>query len=583
MTLEGWRDVTRTTLRVCSSSHLLPGNVAWARLETQWALVFGDFADWPSALMTAPDDPILWILTLDDVLTPESMEGLDGGALDDALARLMAPLEARLVASTQSTVVAWTAWRPQSVIASAKRPTAWTHAMRRLETLLYGLAVQRPALHLVDLDAALAGDGLATAFDSRNVYAAGCRFSRNGLVRVVEAVQRVLQRIAQAPKKVLVLDCDGVLWGDVVGEVGVGRIGLGGDGLGRAHKDIQRAARRLARTGTLLALASKNTAADVWEVFDRHPDMVLTRDDIAAWRINWTEKAANLVEMANDLDLGLESFVFLDDNPFEREKMRLALPQVTTLEFPADVAAWPGLIDGLDLFARFDATAEDAAKAQQYRSRAAFADARRGAADETNFLAGLAMQAKSVPLDATSLARAEQLAAKTNQYNLRNARHTMAELEALAASPTTVAFVTRLEDRFGDHGAVGLTIARVAGDSAFLDSFLMSCRVLGRNLDAWMLGRLVTLLRERGVRWLFAEFRASGRNAVAGAFLAAHGFVRWTGADGDPRRQTIADLTVIEGELYLADLDTLVIPHLDLFHGPEPKPQADRALAAAVS
>jgi FkbH-like protein len=559
----------------------LPGNAAWARLETQWALVFGDFADWPNAMMTASADALLWILTLEDVLTPESLEGLDEGALDDVLARLVAPLEARLTASTQPTVVAWTAWRPQSVVASVRRPSPWRQAVRRLEARLYGLAAQRPALHLIDLDAALAVDGLATAFDARNVYAAGCRFSRKGLTRAVEAVEPVLQRIAAPAKKVLVLDCDGVLWGDVIGEVGVGRILLGGDGVGRAHRDVQRAARRLGRTGTLLALASKNTAADVWEVFDRHPDMVLTRDDIAAWRIDWTEKAANLVEMAKDLDLGLESFVFLDDNPFEREKMRLALPQVTTLEFPADVTAWPALIDGSDLFARFDATPEDGAKAQQYRSRAAFADARRGAADEASFLAGLEMQAVSSPLDATTLARAEQLAAKTNQFNLRTQRHTAAELEGLAASPTTVAFLTRLKDRFGDHGAVGLTIARVAGDTAFLDSFLMSCRVLGRHLDSWMLGRLVALLRDRRVRWLVAEFRDSGRNAVAGDVLAAHGFARWVGLDSDPRRQAVAELSTIEGELYLADLDTLIIPHLDLFHAP--KTQPTRALAAAVS
>jgi FkbH-like protein len=562
----------------------LPGAPAWARLEPQWALVFGDFADWPTALRTASADPLLWILTLEDVSAPESLEGLDAGALDDALATLMAPLEARLAASTQPTVVAWTAWRPQSAIASARRPSSWSRATRRLETALYGLAAQRAALHLVDLDAALAIDGLAAAFDSRNFYAASCRFSRKGLARVVAAVEPVLQRIVAAPKKVLVLDCDGVLWGDVVGEVGVGRIVLGGDGLGRAHKDIQRAARRLGQTGTLLALASKNTAADVWEAFDRHPDMVLTRDDIAAWRIDWSEKAANLVEMAKDLDLGLESFVFLDDNPFEREKMRLALPQVTTLEPLADVTTWPALIDGLDDFARFDATAEDAAKAQQYRNRAAFADAQRSAGDETSFLAGLAMEASSSPLDATTLARAEQLAAKTNQYNLRGARHTAAELDALAASPTTVAFLTRLRDRFGDHGAVGLTIARVAGDTAFLDSFLMSCRVLGRHLDAWMLGRLAARLQGCGVRWLFAEFRDSGRNAVAADFLAAHGFVPWRGHDGDPRRCAMASLSAIEGELYLADLDTLVIPHQDLFHAPETQPQSEppRALAAAV-
>jgi len=573
--------LTRITLRVCGASHLLPGAAAWARLEPRWALVFGDFADWPSAMMTAPADALLWVLTLEDVLTPESLQGLDEGALDDALAQLMAPLEARLSASTQPTVVAWTAWRPQSAIASARRLSSWSQAARRLETLLYRLAAQRPALLLIDLDAALAGDGLATAFDTRNLYAAGCRFSRKGLGRMVEAIDGVLQRITQAPKKVLVLDCDGVLWGDVVGEVGVGRIVLGGDGLGRAHRDVQRAAQRLGRAGTLLALASKNTAADVWEVFDRHPDMVLTRDDIVAWRIDWAEKAANLVDMAKDLDLGLESFVFLDDNPFEREKMRRALPEVTTLEVPADVTAWPSLIDGLNLFARFDATPEDAAKAQQYRNRAAFANARRGAADESSFLAGLDMRAVSVPLDATTLARAEQLAAKTNQFNLRTERHSAAELEAMAGSPAIVAFLTRLTDRFGDHGAVGLTIARIADDTAFLDTFLMSCRVLGRHLDAWMLQRLAVLLRDRGVQWLFAEFRDSGRNAVAANVLTAHGFARWSGPDGDRRRRAVADLSAIDGDLYVVDLEMLVVPHLDLFHAPAPQPT--RSLTAAVS
>jgi FkbH-like protein len=577
--------LTSTTLRVCGASHLLPGNVAWTRLEPRWAVAFGAFADWADALLTAPADALLWVLTLRDLLAPESLEGLDDGALDEALGRLLAPLDARLAASTQPTLVAWTAWRSESAISSARRPSSWRRAARRLEALLHGLAAERPALYLIDLDAALAGEGLATTFDARNLYAAGCRFSRKGLGRMVEAVDSVLQRIAAPAKKVLVLDCDGVLWGDVVGEVGVGGIVLGGDGLGRAHRDIQRVAKRLAQSGALLALASKNAAADVWEVFDRHPDMVLTRDDIAAWRIDWTEKAANLAEMAKDLNLGLESFVFLDDNPFERDKMRLALPQVTTLEVPPDVSAWPDLIDGLDLFARFDATPEDAAKAQQYRSRAAFADARRGATDETQFLAGLEMQATAAALDATTLGRAEQLAAKTNQYNLRTQRHTAAELSALAASPKTVAFLTRLKDRFGDHGAVGLTVAQIADDCAFLDSFLMSCRVLGRRLDAWMLHQLVVRLKDRGVRWLIAEFRDSGRNAVAADFLAAHGFIRWDGPLDDPRRRAVASLSIMTGELYLADLDTLVLPHLDLFHAApsELTPPPPRALAPAVS
>jgi FkbH-like protein len=577
--------LTRTTLRVCGTSHLLPGNAVWARFAPQWAAEFGDFADWPSALMTAPAESLLWVLALDDVLAPEDLQTLDDEGVDDRLSTLTAPLEARLAASTEPTLVAWTAWRPQSVIACARRPSPGSRAALRLERRLYEMAARYPSLHLIALDEVFAVDGLAAAFDSRNLYAARCRFSRKGLGLIVNAVEAVLQRIKAPPKKVFVLDCDGVLWGDVVGEVGIGRIQLGGDGLGKAYQDLQRAARRLSRDGTLLALASKNNADEVWEAFDRHPDMVLTRDDIAAWRIDWSEKSVNLAEMARDLDLGLESFVFLDDNPLEREKMRRALPQVTTLEPPVDVTAWPALVEGLDVFARFDATVEDAGKAQQYRSRSAFTDARRQTTDEASFLASLEMQPVAVPLDAASLARAEQLSAKTNQYNLRTVRHSAAELATLAASPTTVAFLTRLKDRFGDHGGVGLTLARTLGDAAFLESFLMSCRVLGRHLDAWMLARLADHLRDRGVRWLFAEFRDSGRNAVAADALSAHGFERWSGPEDDARLHAVAALTdpktAPPGALYLADLATIAIPYLDLFHAPPPHPP--RLVAAAIS
>jgi FkbH-like protein len=483
---------------------------------------------------------------------------------------VLAPLDARIGSdSHRLTVVAWASPAAGSIIEAARLPSASRRLALAFETALYERARHAPALHIIPLDQVFAKLGRDRCFDSRNYYAAHCRLSVTGLGCLASALGEVLHRIAGPARKVLVLDCDNTLWGGVVGEDGVGGLTLGQDGTGNAYVDFQRAIRQLARRGTVLALASKNDEPDVWSVFDNHPDMVLKRQDIAAWRINWSEKSDNVAALAEELGIGLDSVAFWDDNPIEREAVRAALPQVLVLDCPKQVIDWPkALLECAD-FARFEVTAEDRRKTALYKARAEFVTELTGRADRGAFLRSIQLRPQALPIGPASLARATQLCAKTNQFNLRAVRHSAADLTEIGRTEGAVALLTRLSDRFGDHGIVGLAIVRPSSDPAvaFLETFLLSCRVLGRHLEAWMLEACVRPLRERGVRFLAGEFIPSERNGMAAGFLGEHGFAaldKLSGRERD-RIETAIDGLAQGGKLYAADLKSLDIPHLEIY------------------
>ena len=260
---------------------------------------------------------------------------------------------------------------------------------------------------------------------------------------------------------------------------------------------------------------------------------------------------------------------FWDDNPIERETVRAAVPKVRVFDCPKQVIDWPRTLLECADFARFEVTAEDRRKTALYKARAEFVTELTGRTDRTGFLKSIQLRPEALPIDPASLARATQLCAKTNQFNLRAARHSAADLTEIARADGTVALLARLSDRFGDHGIVGLAIARPTSDPAvaFLDTFLLSCRVLGRHLEAWMLDASVRPLRERGVRFLAGEFVPRERNAMAAGFLGEHGFTAMdTLSTGDRDRvaKAIGGLTQ-GGKLSVADLRTLDIPHLEIY------------------
>jgi FkbH-like protein len=348
----------------------------------------------------------------------------------------------------------------------------------------------------------------------------------------------------------------------VLGEVGVGGITLGQDGTGAAFADFQKAALVLAKGGILLAIASKNDEDLVFQVFDEHPDMALKRDDIVAWCVNWDDKPANIRGLAESLSLGPSSFVFWDDNPLERERMRFDLPEVYTPEIPEGVHEWPAYLLAMDEFAQFTVTQEDKSKAKQYQQLFAFQSEKKAVVDESSFLKSLAIQANPQPLQEASLARAVQLCNKTNQFNLRSHRYSESDLQKLIDSPEAVASVVRMSDRFGDHGAVGLTIGRkVQDDIGFIDTFLLSCRALGRRLETWMLSNVMNQLKERGCSTVVGCYKHTDRNSVCADFYTKHGFAEMQGKERQDAEVALKNNGIEpDGVLYKRDSASEALP-----------------------
>lgn len=569
------REQRRITL--AGTSFLLPGNPAWQGLSNDHALKFGDFAEWSSFLLNPPrdsheSDTFVLVVFLQDVISFESISALMKGNaspqdLDDLLAPLLMAIEHFDSHSSNRLIVAWSNAYSPGAIEYARRIPAWELIAFRMEARLREWQTHSRNLFLLPLDRFLAEAGRADCFDSRNYYAAHCRLSQRGLAVLAKQIAELTKRFFSAPKKVLVLDCDNTLWGGVLGEDGVAGIRLGQDGAGAAYADFQRVVRDLGQRGALLAIISKNDESIVWQAFEEHPSMVIRRSDVIGFRINWKDKSDNLAELADELGVALDSFVFWDDNPLERESVRARLPEVTVAEIPREVWHWPGWLASSNLFTSFENTTEDFRRAEMYRSRSLFRSESAQCRSESDFLKSIQLQPTAVPVSDALVSRAAQLAMKTNQFNLRTRRYDEAEIRQITHEENTVSFLVHLKDKFGDHGNVGLVIARRTRNHkvAFLDTFLLSCRVLGRHLEAWMLDQCIQRLGMEQVSILLAEFAPTERNHVAAKFLSEHGFIsdtQWT-PDWQNMLEPLSNRH--EGNFFALDLTSAAVPYLDIY------------------
>ena len=402
-----------------------------------------------------------------------------------------------------------------------------------LNTDLAALVRDRRQVVLIDQDRVEARFGKARVRDARLWYLGSLPYSEAFLPVLAAEYLRVIRPLKGLVRKCIVLDLDNTLWGGVVGEDGLEGIKLGGnDAPGNAFRDFQLALLALRRRGILLALCSKNNPDDVWDVIENHPHMVLRRADFAAVRINWADKASNITEIARELNLGLDSFVFVDDNPAERAVVTTHLPAVLVLDLPADPAYYTETLLNLDVFESLAVTAEDRARGEMY----AQAQARReftqtNAGDLTSHLEGLGIVVKIEPATAFSIPRIAQLINKTNQFNLTTRRYTEAQVRVMAESEGSRISSVTVSDRFGDFGLTGVAIVHVGADRWLIDSFLLSCRVLGRGVEDALLAHIIEEARTAGARVLQAHFVPTARNAPAQGFYAARGF---RSADGQP-------------------------------------------------
>jgi FkbH-like protein len=362
--------------------------------------------------------------------------------------------------------------------------------------------------------------GIGDAGDVAMELAARAPFSAPAYREIGIELARVVRRRRRAPAKVLALDCDNTLWSGVVGEDGFDGIELGADGVGRSFQAFQKAVLRLKQQGVLLVVVSRNEEADVLDVFDRHPDMVLRRSDIVAWRVNWRSKSENLKELATELNLGLDSFVFVDDDAAQRLQVADALPMVHVFPTPQDPAQYAASLKKLWIFDAENRTAEDAGRTEMMQSESARQRLRSSTGDIDGYLKSLEMKVVIREADDRDLPRVAQLTQKTNQFNLSLKRRSLDEIKALGSGYRT--FVLSARDRFGDYGQVGACIVRHdAGEFSHfeIDTFLLSCRALGRGVEEAFLHGILEFARSSEATCVRAPFVDGPRNQPARDFF----------------------------------------------------------------
>ena len=383
---------------------------------------------------------------------------------------------------------------------------------------------------LVDIARVASWVGIDRWHDAGQWHSAKLPFDPELVPLYADVVARTLAALRGTTRKCLVLDLDNTLWGGVIGDDGVDGIALGqGSAKGEAFLAIQQTALALRERGIILAVCSKNDDDVARTPFRDHPDMALKESHIAAFVANWGDKATNLRAIASALNIGLDSLVFLDDNPVERAQVRRELPMVAVPELPADPALYPRALLAAGYFEAVTFAQEDRQRADQYRAnaeRAAFA----GTSDMAGYLASLDMVADFRPFDAVNRARIAQLINKSNQFNLTTRRYTEAQVANLEADPAKITLQIRLVDRFGDNGMISVVIIDRA--TWEIDTWLMSCRVLGRRMEEAVLDQVVAAARSCGATALTGRYIPSAKNRMVADHYGKLGFA-CIGTDGD--------------------------------------------------
>lgn len=387
---------------------------------------------------------------------------------------------------------------------------------------------------LLDVAALAAAIGLDVWYDDKQWHMAKLPFSQHAVPLYADAVSGVIAGLLGLNRRCLVLDLDNTLWGGVIGDDGLDGIQLGqGDPAGEAYLEIQRMALDLRRVGVVLAVSSKNNDDTARLPFREHPDMVLRESDIAVFQANWSDKASNLEAIALALDLGLDSFVFLDDNPVERAQVRAALPLVAVPELPADPARIPVVVRAARYFETPVLSNEDKVRADDYTARAKRIELKGKTRDLSAYLESLDMEISFAPFDDAGRPRITQLVNKSNQFNLTTRRYSESQIAAFGRDPSTLTLQIRLKDRFGDNGMISVLICTSDGATWTIETWLMSCRVLGRGVEQAVLNEVVAHAVARGIKTVRGSYVPTDRNALVRDHYANLGFACERDGDGE--------------------------------------------------
>jgi FkbH-like protein len=414
---------------------------------------------------------------------------------------------------------------------------AVTEGLARFNAMLRDEAGRAPNVQLVDIVPSIETIGRTAAFDRRFYFSSKAPYSAATLSHVAFRLAAGTRSFGTRYYKALALDCDNTLWGGVIGEDLLGGIKLDPyDHPGNVFWRVQQTIAGLERRGVILCLCTKNNPADVEEVFRSHPHMVLSDRQIAARRINWTDKVSNLEDLAAELNIGLDSFVFLDDSPVEAESVRARLPMVKMVQVPRTLSDFPTAVEEIErLFLGAGVSVEGASKTEQYRMRAAAAQGQASFDSHEEYLASLEIEAElhiDHPAEAT---RISELSLKSNQFNLTTRRYSEGEVLAMMEAADAAVLSVTVRNKFGNSGLTGILILKFAEGAARVENFLMSCRVLGQGVEFSLWRAVIGLCRARGADRIEAEYLPTPKNAQVRDFYDRLGLTLVGDEDGSRR------------------------------------------------
>lgn len=408
-----------------------------------------------------------------------------------------------------------------------KTEQSFLFQQRKLNYLLMQGCQEAKNTFLIDLDALQTALGRSTFADPKLYYVAKMPISLAALPAAAKLVVDVVRSLQGAVKKCLVLDLDNTLWGGVIGDDGLSGIQIGELGTGHAFSDFQKWLKELKNRGILLTVCSKNNEETAKEPFEKHPEMVLRLEDFSMFVANWEDKARNIRTIQQALNIGMDSMVFLDDNPFERELVRTMIPEITVPELPEDPALYLQYLRGLDLFETASYSREDAGRTEQYREKAQRAAFEAAFQSYDDYLEALQMRASAAAFDPFHYPRIAQLTQRSNQFNLRTVCYTEAEIEALAQDDSRIGLYFTLKDKFGDHGLISVVVLeKQPEDTLFISEWLMSCRVLKRGMEEFIVDKILSVAAQQGFRRVVGEYIPTPKNAMVKDLYEQLGFAR---------------------------------------------------------
>ena len=383
-----------------------------------------------------------------------------------------------------------------------------------------------PRIFVVDLDTIASDFGKSAVVNWNTWYRGSIPFSEGFTPVLADHYLRYIRAMKGKARKCIVLDLDNTLWGGIIGEDGIDGIRLGNASPGLEFVDFQRYLLSLYNRGVILAICSKNNYDDAIKVFKEHPSQVLKEEHFAAMRINWQNKVVNIAELAQEINIGLDSMVFLDDNPVERAQISQAYPEILVVDMPKNPRLYREALESLNVFDVLSITKEDMTRGEMYAGKRKREQLGQSATSIEDFLRTLELKVQIREVTDFDAPRVIQLIGKTNQFNLTTRRYTDADVDRFRQSKDAAVYSMAVTDKFGDEGVVGVAIVLMGQAEWTIDSFLMSCRVIGRSAETAMLAKITADAKRAGAKRLLGEYIPTKKNPPAADFYAKHGFVQ---------------------------------------------------------